>query len=270
MSLLSQTVQAQVKTVHNFQATQGLKTQPVKTMSALEDVGYASASASDSWEAAPAAYPAGYLHEGDTGPQVVTLQTDLTDLGYSPDGIDGIFGPDTLAAVQAFQRAQGLPSYGLVGALTWNALNQALSSSSITNAQDQVNRGNVSISGSALAGLALQYQGYAYVWGGDSPSTGFDCSGFVQWLYGQFGVSLPHSSYAQWNDGTHVSYDQLQPGDIIFFTTEGVFANHVGIYLGNGEFISAATPSQGVVVQSLSEPYFADNYDGAVQIFPSN
>ena len=75
----------------------------------------------------------------------------------------------------------------------------------------------------------MQYLGTPYVWGGASPG-GFDCSGLVVYAYAQVGVSLPHSSYAQYGAGVPVSYDQLQPGDLVFFYGLG----HVGIYIGGG------------------------------------
>lgn len=254
--------------VRNFQAAHGLAVDGIvgtQTMTALDA---SSNTATAPMEAAPPRYPAGYLHEGDTGASIVRLQQDLTRLGYSTDGVDGIFGPDTLAAVESFQRAKGLPAHGLVGQLTWNALDHALAGvSSAPTTTTLSNRGSISGTAAAVVGLALKYQGAAYVFGGSNPATGFDCSGFTQWVYGQLGISLPRTSFAQWNVGTHVAYDELQPGDLVFFTTEGVFANHVGIYVGNGQFISAAAPGQGVVVQSLSEPYFAQAYDGAVSLF---
>jgi len=77
-----------------------------------------------------------------------------------------------------------------------------------------------------VVGIAMQYLGTPYVWGGASPS-GFDCSGFVMYVYAQVGVSLPHSSYAQYGAGVPVSQDQLQPGDLVFFDGLG----HVGIYI---------------------------------------
>lgn len=187
-------------------------------------------------EAAPSRYPKGYLHEGDRGASVVTLQKDLTRLGYSTHGIDGIFGPDTYHAVVDFQWHHKLPAHGLVGEITWKALNAALSSSTpsstaVAGSNQLSDRGTTSATANAIVGLALKYRGAAYVYGGSNPSTGFDCSGYTQWIYGQFGISLPRTSFAQWNVGTHVAYDNLQPGDLVFFTTDGVFANHVGIFI---------------------------------------
>jgi len=112
-----------------------------------------------------------------------------------------------------------------------------------------------------VVGVALGYQGVPYVWGGSSPG-GFDCSGLVMYAYSQVGVSLPHSSYAQWNMGVSVPRDQLQPGDLVFFDGLG----HVGIYIGGGMFVHA--PHTGTVVQvaSLDSGWYAATYVGARRI----
>jgi len=101
-----------------------------------------------------------------------------------------------------------------------------------------------------VVGIAMQYLGTPYVWGGASPS-GFDCSGFVMYVYGQMGVSLPHSSYAQYGYGSPVSMSQLQPGDLVFFDGLG----HVGIYVGGGTFIHAPHTGDVVKISSLSGWY---------------
>jgi len=97
-----------------------------------------------------------------------------------------------------------------------------------------------------VVGIALQYLGIPYVWGGSSPSTGFDCSGFVAYVFAQVGVSLPHHAASQYGYGTPVSYDQLAPGDLVFFSGLG----HVGIYIGSGQFVHA--PHTGDVVRIAS------------------
>lgn len=103
-----------------------------------------------------------------------------------------------------------------------------------------------SATGQALADYALQFQGYPYVAGGNTPS-GWDCSGFVQWVFAQFGVSLPHYSGAQMSAGTAVgSIAEAAPGDII------VNAQHAAIYIGNGMVINALNPAQGTQVTSLA------------------
>ncbi len=111
------------------------------------------------------------------------------------------------------------------------------------------------------AGVALGELGVPYVWGGASPS-GFDCSGLVMWAYAQVGVSLPHSSYAQYGYGVPVSRDQLQPGDLVFFDGLG----HVGIYIGGGQFVHAPHTGDVVKVSSLDEAWYSAAYVGARRI----
>ena len=108
-----------------------------------------------------------------------------------------------------------------------------------------------------VVGIAMQYLGVPYVWGGASPS-GFDCSGLVMYVFAQVGVSLPHSSYAQYGMGSPVSRDQLQPGDLVFFDGLG----HVGIYVGGGSFIHAPHSGDVVKISSLSG-WYASTYVGA-------
>jgi cell wall-associated NlpC family hydrolase len=112
-----------------------------------------------------------------------------------------------------------------------------------------------------VVGIAMGYLGVPYQWGGASPSTGFDCSGFVMYVFAKVGMSLPHSSYAQYGYGVPVSRDQLQPGDLVFFDGLG----HVGIYIGGGEFIHAPHTGDVVKISSISG-WYADTYVGARRI----
>jgi cell wall-associated NlpC family hydrolase len=109
-----------------------------------------------------------------------------------------------------------------------------------------------------VVGIAMQYLGVPYVWAGASPS-GFDCSGFVMFVYAQVGVSLPHLAAAQFNYGTPVSIDQLEPGDLVFFDGLG----HVGIYIGGGQFIHSPHTGDVVKISSLYESWYAATYVGA-------
>jgi peptidoglycan DL-endopeptidase CwlO len=111
-----------------------------------------------------------------------------------------------------------------------------------------------------VVGIAMQYLGVPYVWGGSSPR-GFDCSGFVMYVFAQIGVSLPHSSYAMFGMGTPVSISQLQPGDLVFFTG----ASHMGIYIGGGQFIHAPHTGDVVKISSLSG-YYSSNFAGGRRI----
>ncbi len=101
---------------------------------------------------------------------------------------------------------------------------------------------------SQVVSIALQYLGVPYVWGGMSPS-GFDCSGFTAYVYAQVGVSLPHHAASQWNYGTPVAYDDLQPGDLVFFSGLG----HVGMYIGGGQFVHSPHTGDVVKISSMSE-----------------
>jgi peptidoglycan DL-endopeptidase CwlO len=111
-----------------------------------------------------------------------------------------------------------------------------------------------------VVGIAMQYLGTPYVWGGASPG-GFDCSGLVVYAYAQVGVSLPHSSYAQYGAGVPVSMSELQPGDLVFFYGLG----HVGIYIGGGSFIHAPHTGDVVKISSISGSY-ASSFVGARRI----
>ena len=117
---------------------------------------------------------------------------------------------------------------------------------------------------SAIIATAKKYIGVPYVWGGSTPS-GFDCSGFVQYVFNAHGISLPRVSKEQYGVGTKVSKSSLKAGDLVFFNTEGNGVSHLGIYIGNNQFIHAST-SKGVTITSLSNTYWAPRYYGAKRI----
>lgn len=120
-------------------------------------------------------------------------------------------------------------------------------------------------SGADVANLALSFVGYPYVWGGSSPSSGFDCSGLMYYCLRQYGYSMNRVADDQMNQGYYVSKDQLQVGDLVFFGS-GDYANHVGMYIGNGNFVHASTPTTGVRINALDETYYKNCYIGARRI----
>jgi cell wall-associated NlpC family hydrolase len=105
--------------------------------------------------------------------------------------------------------------------------------------------------GQRAARLALNAVGVPYMWGGSSPSGGFDCSGLVSWAFGRLGVRLPQSSYALYNHGRRVARSRLKTGDLVFFSGLG----HVGMYLGRGRMVHAPSSGRRVEVAPLGGRY---------------
>ena len=117
--------------------------------------------------------------------------------------------------------------------------------------------------GQAIADFALQFVGYPYVYGGSSPS-GFDCSGFTSYVYKQFGYSINRTASTQLDNGYAVSMSELQPGDLVMFKKGSTSkrATHVGLYIGNNQFVHASTSSVGVIISSMSEAYYTTGFVG--------
>lgn len=135
-----------------------------------------------------------------------------------------------------------------------------------TQAQAQTAAVNYDASfGASAVALAKQYIGVPYVYGGSSPK-GFDCSGFTSYIYRQLGVSIPRGASGQYNAGTAVSRENLQPGDLVFIAnpayTAGYPVSHVGIYVGDGQYIHADC-SRGVTISSLFGSTYGPHYAGA-------
>ena len=248
---------------------------------------------------------------------VRVLQLELQRLGYGVS-VDGVFGPGTLYAVEAFQRAHHLTPDGIVGNQTFIALAQTSRTASrggdvrgaayvvqsgdtlssiaakegvsltaleaanpgLNPARLQVGQTIVIPSASAvssglpspssigdqLAQLALKMGGVRYMYGGASPAVGFDCSGLVYYVAHLLGLNVPRTASAQYQAGAPVPAGDLQPGDLVFFNTEG-YASHVGIYIGNGEFVQAENWGTVVQITSLSSPYWASTFIGARRLY---
>ncbi|MDA8227161.1 MAG: NlpC/P60 family protein [Desulfitobacterium hafniense] len=200
--------------------------------------------------ASPIAHAATVLKVGSNGAEVKQLQLDLQEIGYNAGPIDGIFGSKTKVAVTSFQTSYGLQADGVVGPLTRTALTKALERFRKTQ---------------GIISTAKSFIGVPYLWGGTTPA-GFDCSGFTQYVFKGNGIELPRVSKDQFTVGTTVQFNSLQSGDLVFFSfLSSGQVSHVGIYLGNGQFISA-TSSKGVVISSFTS-YWLNSYVGAKRVY---
>lgn len=182
---------------------------------------------------------------------------------------DGVFGPRTRAAVMAFQARKGLVVDGIVGPRTRAALglSQLGGSRAGSSGGHSHSHSHSTSRGSSRAAAAVRAAtsqiGDPYAWGGDGPRS-WDCSGLTMWSFRQAGVSLPHSSRMQYGYGRAVSSRDIRAGDLVFFSTNGPGASHVGIATSSRSFVSAT--SHGVRIQSIFDSYWGANYVGARRI----
>ena len=192
---------------------------------------------------------------GDQGSDVAEIQGRLASLGYDV-AADGDFGPATAEAVKAFQSAHGLEADGLVGSATYAAL--------LGKNMPEVSRGSNYISRRIISD-SMQYLGVPYVFGGTTPK-GFDCSGFVQFVFRRHGFAIPRAADEQYRLGVRVKKRQeLEPGDLVFFSTYEKGASHCGIYLGDDQFIHVSS-RRGVRVDSLDDEYWKPRWYGGKHI----
>lgn len=174
---------------------------------------------------------------------------------------DGIVGPQTRAAIKAYESSHGLPADGQIDAQVVSALGGA--ETTTTGSSGQTSTGSSSSAASTAVQAALSKAGAPYSYGATGPSS-FDCSGLVMWAFAQAGVSMPHSSYAQYGMGQSVSGDQIQAGDLVFFNTAGSGASDVGIATSPTEAVSATT--HGVMTHSIRSGYWGSHYVGARRV----
>ncbi len=194
------------------------------------------------------------------GDDIRLVQEALKGLEYLDiDNCTEYYGTLTQEAIIAFQEANGLKPDGIVGLRTVEAINSALLGRGIK--LPAANRAAAVGSLSAkLAATARQYLGHRYISGGSSPS-GFDCSGFTSFVYRQHGITIPRSSSAQAYVGTKLNKADLLPGDLLIFSnTYKAGPSHTGIYLGNGQFIHASTPTKGVIFADLNSAYYLKHF----------
>lgn len=172
-------------------------------------------------------------------------------------------------------------SYSVIGSLTkgtsatvisssngWSKIKYGsgygyVSSNYLSSTKSQTTSSTQSIDGSSIISYAKQFLGCKYVWGSAGPNT-FDCSGFTQYVYKHFGISIPRVSADQYSQSKKISKSQLRVGDLVFFsndTSNGKVA-HVGIYIGNNQMIHAANSRDNLCISSLSESYYTKYYVG--------
>ncbi|WP_027417244.1 C40 family peptidase [Aneurinibacillus terranovensis] len=211
------------------------------------------------------------LKTGSKGTEVISLQQHLKNLGFYTYGkVTGYFGTYTEKAVKTFQQAHHLKADGIVGSNTRRYLTKSLSPSEKKTVSAQqaktLKTASTNTKGASAANLvntANQLVGVRYKYGGTSQS-GFDCSGFVRYVYGKQGVNLPRTAKDMYSQGKSVS--NPKPGDLVFFNTDGSGISHVGMYIGNDKFISATT-SRGVKVYSMDNSYWRPRYQGAKSLY---
>jgi cell wall-associated NlpC family hydrolase len=111
----------------------------------------------------------------------------------------------------------------------------------------------------------LGYLGVPYRWGGTT-TAGLDCSGLVQLVYSRYLANMPRTTYDQWTLGVAVDRADLEAGELVFFNTDGSGASHVGIYIGDGQFVHSASSARRVVIDRLDAPYYLAHYIGARRV----
>lgn len=201
------------------------------------------------------------LKEGNRGSSVTELQNMLRATGHFNQQPTGYFGSVTKRSVTAFQKEWGLVSDGLVSQATWDKLEE-VSAVHMKHAETQTKSSTSGFNAINLIADASELVGVPYVWGGTTTS-GFDCSGFIQYVFKKNGVNLPRTAAQQYNAGSSVSSPQV--GDIVFFETYKSGPSHNGIYIGNNQFIHAGS-STGVTIANLNNSYWSQRYLGAKRV----
>lgn len=154
---------------------------------------------------------------------------------------DGVFGPKTHRAVQRWQSRKGLVADGIVGPRTSRAMGLSSSSRGSSSSSRSSSR-----SSSGVISIAKRYTGIRYVWAGSSPSSGFDCSGYVKYVFQKAGKSLPRTAASIQRATTRTS--SPRPGDLVFHDYP---ASHVGIYAGNGMMYDSGRSTRGTTLRKI-------------------
>ena len=204
-------------------------------------------------------------HLGDKHQKIATVQKDLPVLGIKIDRADGVFSKDTAKAVKKFQKKfkknYNLKITGMLDDATYNAIRAEVAK----KGQTSIPTVGMTVKGSDLIKTAAKYKGVPYRFGGVSPN-GFDCSGYVMYVFSQYDIKVTRTADTQFKEGVFVLKKDLQLGDLVFFETYEKGASHVGIYAGSGKFWHASS-SKGVMLSALEEEYWEKRYLGSRRIF---
>lgn len=217
------------------------------------------------------------LREGSHGHEVLVLQQALQHAGYKIKHTNGVFDKETERAVAEFQRDRKIKITGVVNNATWRALKDApavrpwgidVPPPEKTGTLPLAPNGKQILPMSKVSDVirtAKAYMGTPYVFGGATPK-GFDCSGYLQYVFQKQGITIPRTADEQYKLGLRTkSTKELVPGDLVFFETYEKGASHCGIYLGKGEFIHASS-SKGVRIDELSNSYWQPRFLGGKHI----
>ena len=217
------------------------------------------------------------------GHDVMVLQQNLMRLNYSVSKVSGNYDKETQEAVKAFQKDNKLSVTGIVNRETWwaikggrptiSGIGTAVSTAKPTTSPIWDNISSVPYGRTFLSkkevpsiiSTAKNYLGVPYVFGGASPEEGFDCSGFLEYVFARNGIEIPRTADEQYRLGKLVRQSQLVAGDLVFFTTYEPGASHCGIYLGNDKFIHASS-IKGIRVYDINDSYWASRYYGGKHI----
>ena len=197
--------------------------------------------------------------QGDTDWKIKVAQQKLQTLGYQKTPPSSKLTAQAAEALKAFQKDSRLKATGSLddktySRLTWQAFVQK--------------EGIAGVQGRSIVAQAAKYKGAPYKFGGTS-AKGFDCSGYVQYVFKQNKASLPRSADQQVLKGVFLTQKKLKAGDLVFFTTYAPGASHVGIADGKGRFWHVSS-SKGVMLSSLSESYWKQRYYGARRVLIEN
>jgi peptidoglycan DL-endopeptidase LytE len=243
--------------VRKFQKDYGLSVDGVagsKTLNKLQEVLNQKETSAPTKNITEPSQPEIRLTIGFAGEEVKKVQAKLKELGYfTYPTVTGYYGTTTYDAVKEFQKDNKLPATGTIDSTTYTRLMEAKP----PQKEKEFNVIN-------LIGDAAELLGTPYLWGGTSPEKGFDCSGFIVHLFKKQGISLPRTVALIWNAGKPV--DKPSVGDLVFFETYQPGASHLGIYIGNNQFIHCSS-SKGVTISSLTSKYWSERYLGAKRYY---